>query len=225
MTPDYQCEGVTLYCGDCLDILPTLEAGSVDAVVTDPPYGLGNIMTKDRTKNSCWTNPGWDGGLKWDATTCDQAIEACAALGVPACIWGGNNYPLPPNRGWFVWDKKQPDTWSSGQCELAWTNIARPNRVYRMAQCEAHGEMRPKQHPTQKPVSLIAWCMRMMRLPEAGVTILDPFMGSGTTGVACINTGRRFIGIEKEPKYFEIAVKRIEAAIADRKSQLFAEAT
>lgn len=183
----------------------------VGAVVTDPPYGLGDIMKKNRTKDCSWTQGDWHGGLAWDGTIAEEGVQAVVDLNVPTCIWGGNNYSLPPNRGWFVWDKKQPDTWSSGQCELAWTNISRPNRVYRMAQCEAHDEMRKsggKKHPTQKPVSLMAWCIRMMRLGE-GVTIFDPFIGSGSSLIAAKRTGHPAIGIEREEKYCEIAAKRL----------------
>jgi len=196
----------TLYCGDCLDILPTLPR--VDAVVTDPPYGLGDKWQGGGGgKRSSWNFDPAE-ARSWDGKTA-QGAEALVGLADTTVIWGGNYYALPPSRCWLVWDKGQPDTWTTGQCELAWTNIDRPVRAFRMCQAVAHDEMRPKTHPTQKPVSLLAWCLKW--IPDAE-TILDPFMGSGTTGVACAKLGRRFIGIEIEPKYFEIACRRIEEA-------------
>src|SRR5690606_11049245 len=91
--------------------------------------------------------------------------------------WGGNYYALPPSRCWFLWDKKQNDQWTTAQAEMAWTNVDRPIRTFRMSQVEAHTEMGHKKHPTQKPVSLMKCCIRMVNADVT--TILDPFMGSG----------------------------------------------
>lgn len=192
---------VQLWLGDCLDVLPTL--GKVDAVVTDPPYGLGDKWQGGGggAKSSWNFNP--SEAMAWDGSTVD-GVTSLPSIASEVVVWGGNYYPLPPSRCWLVWDKKQNDDWTTGQCELAWTNIDRPIRAFRFAQCEQANEG-PKYHPTQKPLSLMSWCLKWVD----GRTILDPFMGSGTTGVACIRTGRKFIGIEKEPKYFDIAVKRI----------------
>lgn len=195
----------TLYLGDCREILPTL--GKVDAVVTDPPYGLGDL----------WQGGGGKGGKTswafdprearaWDGQTSD-AVTMLPGSADEVIIWGGNYYPLPPSRCWFVWDKKQNDQWTTGQAELAWTNIDKPVRVFRMAQCEQASEG-PKYHPTQKPLALMQWCISWTDAP----TIHDPFMGSATTGVAALKLGRKFIGIEIEPKYFDIACRRIEEA-------------
>lgn len=194
----------TLYLGDCREILPTLER--VDAVVTDPPYGLGDKWQGGGGgKKSSWTfNPAE--AMSWDGSTV-EGVENLPKLSDQTIIWGGNYYALPPSRCWFVWDKKQNDQWTTGQAELAWTNIDRPVRVFRLAQCEQANEG-PKFHPTQKPLSLMQWCIGW----TTGETIFDPFMGSGTTGVACMKLGRKFIGIEIEPKYFDIACKRIEEA-------------
>ena len=192
----------TLYLGDCREILPTLER--VDAVVTDPPYGLGDIWgiggdgawpLRDRDMK--------DGG--WDAAICQEAIDAARAICEHAIIWGGNYYVLPPRRGWLLWDKIQDH--STAHAEMAWTNLDIPVRKFGYARAQLASE--GKQHPTQKPLPLMQWCLGF--LPDA-TTILDPFMGSGTTGVACMKLGRKFIGIEIEPKYFSIACKRIEEA-------------
>jgi len=202
-----------LILGDCRDILPTL--GPVDAVVTDPPYGLGDKWQGGGGKaKSSWTfDPGE--AMAWDGETVAGVLEL-ADQARDVIIWGGNYYALPPMRCWLIWDKKQPDTWTTGQCEMAWTNLDRPTRAFRFAQCEQANEG-PKSHPTQKPLALMQWCLKW----TDGKTILDPFMGSGTTGVACVNLGRSFIGIEREPSYFDIACRRIEEAY--RQPRLFSE--
>jgi site-specific DNA-methyltransferase (adenine-specific) len=201
----------TLYLGDCIEVLPTLP--KVDAVVTDPPYGLGDKWKGGAGgAKSSWRIPQGE-AMKWDMVAPDFIPEMVADL--PAIVWGGNYFSLPPSRGWLVWDKKQRGTWTTGHTELAWTNIDQPIRAFSLSQVEAHTDM-DKQHPAQKPLVIMEWCLSF--LPEAK-TILDPFMGSGTTGVACVQLGRKFIGIEREPKYFDIACRRIEQAYAQ--GQLF----
>ena len=168
----------TLYRGDCLEILPTL--GKVDAVVTDPPYGLGDKWNGGAGGNkSSWRFPPSE-AKSWDMATV-SGVERLSKFS-QCIIWGGNYYNLPVSRCWLVWDKKQPDTWTTGQCELAWTNLDRPVRAFRMAQCELANEG-VKYHPTQKPTALMQWCLKWI----SSETILDPFMGSGTTGVACVD--------------------------------------
>lgn len=196
----------TLYLGDCLEILPS--SGKVDAVVTDPPYGIADKWKGGAGGKSSWRIPATE-THKWDAQTAQQAIEVAIGFSDQCIVWGGNYYLLPPSRCWLVWDKKQNDQWTTGQCELAWTNLDRPIRAFRMAQCEQASEG-AKQHPTQKPLALMRWCLKWI---DGGVT-LDPFMGSGTTGVACADLGRKFVGMEIEEKYFDIACERITAAYA-----------
>lgn len=201
----------TLYLGDCRDILPTLP--KVDAVITDPPYGLGDKWQGGggSGKTSWAFDPSEARG--WDGETVD-AVQDLPSLAPEVIVWGGNYYALPPQRCWLIWDKKQNDAWTTGQAEMAWSNLDRPIRVFRFAQCEQASEGE-KYHPTQKPLALMAWCLKWVK----GHTILDPFMGSGTTGVAALQLGRSFIGIEREPKYFDIACRRIEQAHAQ--GQLF----
>jgi DNA modification methylase len=189
-----------LYLGDCREILPTL--GKVDAVVTDPPYGLGDKLRIGG--HAKWPLMRSD-GVPWDDAISDIIPEAIQ-FAENSIIWGGNYYSLPPVRGWLIWDKIVRK-FSTGHVEMAWTTIDQPTRAFNYA----HGELAAegKLHPTQKPLPLMKWCLGF--LPHAH-TILDPFMGSGTTGVACAKLGRKFIGIEIEPKYFDIACRRIEAA-------------
>ena len=192
-----------LYLGDCREILPTL--GRVDAVVTDPPYGLGDKWNGGGGgKKSSWRFNSSE-VKSWDGATVAGVTELSGKY-KQIIIWGGNYYNLPISRCWLIWDKMQPDTWTTGQCEMAWTNLDRPIRAFRMAQCEQANEGR-KDHPTQKPLALMAWCLKWVD----GI-VLDPFMGSGTTGVACARLGRKFIGIEIHEPYFDIACRRIEAA-------------
>ena len=191
----------TLYLGDCRDVLPTL--GKVDAVVTDPPYGIGYAAQPIVGKGKRASN---HEKMAWDDSVPDLTIVLRAARS--HIIWGGNYYPLPPSRGWLSWFKPDAPP-SMSNFELAWTSIDRTCR--QISQSIAATNAERVGHATQKPINVMRWCLGFV--PDAQ-TILDPFMGSGTTGVACAHEGRRFIGIEREPAYFDIACKRIAAAYA-----------
>lgn len=195
----------TLYLGDCREILPSLP--KVDACITDPPYGLGDKWQGGggSGKTSWAFNP--EEARAWDGETVDDVVLALPDLAPEVIVWGGNYYPLPPRRGWLIWDKKQNDSFTTGQGEMAWSSLDQPLRIFRFAQCELATEG-PKEHPTQKPMALMTWCLKWAK----GQTILDPFMGSGTTGVAAVTAGRSFFGIERDPAYFDIACRRIEDA-------------
>ena len=186
----------TLYLGDCMEVLPLLPR--VDAVITDPPYGIGIAANPVRQMHE---------RLDWDAATPDESVlSAVIQAGAVAVVWGGNYFDLPPSQCFLVWDKVQPQDFSLAMCEQAWTNKKGPAKLYRQSVLSYR-----KEHPTQKPVELMKWCIEQAAVPPRG-TILDAFMGSGTTGVAAVQMGRKFIGIEREPKYFEIACRRIEDA-------------
>ncbi len=201
----------TLYLADCGEVLPTI---SGDLLLTDPPYGLADKWQGGGgTQRTSWRFDPAE-ARAWDREA--PNLTAALATAPDAIVWGGNLFPLPPLRGWLIWDKKQSGSWTTGHAELAWSTLDQPIRAFRMSQVEAHTGMH-KQHPTQKPVRLIEWCLAFA--PDAE-TVIDPFMGSGTTGVACANLGRKFIGIEIEPKYFDIACERIAAAYAQ--GRLFA---
>lgn len=187
----------TLYLADCMDVLPTL--GKVDAVVTDPPYGLGKRM-----QGGTWgTQQKYVEMPSWDVEAKQEWIETILALDCAKIIWGGNYFVMPPSRCWLVW--KKPHFPTMADCELAWCSQDANSRVF-----DGLRSYEKKSHPTQKPLKLMKWCIE--QLPDTAQTILDPFMGSGTTGVACVKLGRKFIGIEREPKYFDIACRRIEEA-------------
>lgn len=205
----------TLYLGDCLRVMPFLEG--VDAVVTDPPFGI------ERDKGVGSGGKGFGGRRgkaipvasydgDWDSERPpDHTIKLASALAPIAIIWGGQFFAdlLPPMGKWLWWDKCQTMP-SFGAGELAWTNLsgdATKKIVYNNS--GLHAKEKGKEHPTQKPVEVMRWCLS--HIPDAKV-ICDPFMGSGTTGVACARDGRKFIGIERERKYFDIACRRIEEA-------------
>jgi DNA modification methylase len=192
-----------LILGDCRDILPTL--GKVDAVVTDPPYGLGDWNNRGTNKARPFDS---DETQQWDVAPDAETIKAVLAAGKYQIIWGAN-YLLD-----HLGRTKQMLIWNKGirgmhfnDCEIAWCNQWKEaSRVF-----DLHPScIGTKEHPTQKPLPLMHWCID--HLPTTVQTILDPFMGSGTTGVACVNLGRKFIGIELDPDYFEIACKRISEA-------------
>jgi site-specific DNA-methyltransferase (adenine-specific)/modification methylase len=201
-----QIGNATLYLGDCMDILPTLP--KVDAVITDPPYGLG-----DRMKGGTWAEKQeFKDMVVWD--TAPPSIENLLNIASKAkiCVfWGGNYYGLPASRCWLVWDKQNAVPTMS-DCEIAWTNLdANTKRFSHPVGRVLNG------HPSEKPLRLMEWTIQTVK---ASGVILDPFMGSGTTGVACMNMGKTFIGIEKEQKYFDIACQRIE--YAQKQERLFA---
>ena len=207
MPEKVQIGNAELWHGDCREVLPTL-ALSDAALVTDPPYGLGKLWQGGGgTKRTSWRFDPND-AKGWDGATVD-GVEQMAMAFRESVVWGGNYYKLEPSRCWLVWDKKQNDAWTTGQAEMAWTNLDRPVRVFRFAQCEQANEG-PKYHPTQKPLALMKWCLKWIKAP----TVFDPFMGSGSTGVACAMNRRGFVGIERERKYFDIACERIARAQA-----------
>lgn len=195
-------EGVTLYLGDCRELLPSI--GKVDAVVTDPPYGIGEDGGKFRGRSGqghrVLPKMGWDRD-----TPSLETFDLMRSVSAEQIIWGGNYFTdkLPPSKGWLYWQKLMGGDFSDG--ELAWTSRDKALREFTIC-----NKMHGKEHPTQKPDELMVWCLEL--LPSAQ-TILDPFMGSGTTGVAAVKLGRKFIGIEIEPKYFDIACRRISEAL------------
>jgi site-specific DNA-methyltransferase (adenine-specific) len=191
----------TLYLGDCREILPTLP--KVDAVITDPPYGIGESGGKSRTRGRKEAN---HERLEWDNETPPQEVfDWILWNSKDQAIFGANYFSdrnLPPRMGWVYWDKCMGGDFSDG--ELIFTSRQKALKAIRCPQTSVDRE-----HPTQKPVAIVAAIIGLF--PDAA-TVLDPFMGSGTTGVACMNLGRSFIGIEREPKYFDIACRRIEDA-------------
>ena len=199
--------GQRLILGDCLEVMPLL--GNFDAVVTDPPYGIGEGGDKNRSRRKLAPVGNYKSD-KWDSTTADAQIKLAIQMSKSVIVFGGNYYDLPPTSCWLVWDKQNGAN-DFADCELAWTNLTKAvRRIY----WRWNGMIRKgsdiRQHPTQKPLGVMEWCIG--HLPNTATTILDPFMGSGTTLVACQKLGRQGTGIELDPDYFDIACKRVDEA-------------
>ena len=194
----------TLILGDCLEVMPTL--GRFDAVVTDPPYGIGVDGQERRIRGKKSDRKGYE-FKGWDKDRPDAALRIIASMEAAKIIWGGNYFAdlFPKGEKWLSWDKGQ--RLSQSDCELAYTNLTGALRVFTLNRVALLQD--GAQHPTQKPIALMQWCLGF--LPDAK-TILDPFMGSGTTLVACQRMGRAGTGIELDPDYFDIACRRVEEA-------------
>ena len=195
----------TLYLGDCMEIMPTL--GKVDAVVTDPPYGIG-WKPRVNHQNQVWV----------DQINFDIRIFL---VGKYHTIWGGQYFAdkLPVSEGWLAWVKRPIDMDFSNDdrtyatAEFAWRDFGKAKfmaHVWDGGLRAGARENRTFCHPSQKPIEVMEWCVR--QVPLDAETILDPFMGSGTMGVACAKLGRKFIGIELDEGYFDIACERIQKA-------------
>lgn len=199
----------TLYRAKAQDVLPLIDG--VDLVATDPPYG-GKFSshaykpTKRRRSDNLIPE-------RWDAATLPEIVCSLPRIAKYAIVWGGNLYPLPQSRGWLSWYKPDAPP-SQAHFELAWTSIDMNARQIRIPIAEVNPERNG--HPTQKPLRLMKWCLSFASDAE---TVFDPFMGSGTTGVAAVQMGKRFIGVENCDGYYEMACARIEQA--QRQSCLF----
>lgn len=202
----------TLYLGDCADVLPVLPR--VDLVCTDPPYGIGadkgaavggtDASGRYARRPKQYTG-GWD-----DARPAD--LSPILNAGKHAIIWGGNYFAdmLPAGGRWLFWDKlNSMPSYSDG--EIAWTNLPGVS-VKKFTQCNnglASLKDGERVHPTQKPVGLMKWCLGFL---TDAASVLDPYLGSGSTGIAAVQMGKNFIGIERDPTFFAAACKRIEDA-------------
>lgn len=187
--------GQRLILGDCIEVMHLL--GRFDAVVTDPPYGIGISSNPVRQAHK---------KKDWDLLPVgEKHIEAMISKSEHQIIWGGNYFKLPASRGFLIWDKKQPENFSLAMCEFAWWSRDHNAKLFSKSVLGYD-----KRHPTQKPVELMEWCLKWEGNAR---TILDPFMGSGTTLVACQRMGRQGTGIELDHEYFDIACKRVEEAV------------
>jgi len=223
----------TLYLGDCRDIIVDLQ---FDSIVTDPPYGLAKLLNrswdafgkiwnkKQRCKNlhsgGTWAAKDIYKDIDWD----DEAPDLTFLLkrNIPMMIFGGNYFVLPPSRKWIIWDKGAPFYRRSfAEVEMCYCSFdGNARKIECLPESMGFGRaMRlPKVHPTQKPVAVMQYCIS--ELPKGhGNIVCDPYMGSGTTGVACARMGRAFVGIERKRKYFDIACQRIRQAYVEYENQ------
>jgi DNA modification methylase len=209
----------TLYCGDCLEVLPTLPAGFADSAVTDPPYGVNLTETRTKHRRVAGTYASVEDSPEFILPLIQAAIPECCRIAKCVVVTPGTRllqeYPkardigsifFPNGAGIGAWGfiTTHPVLYY-GKCPyLAKGMGSRPNGV-----SATHWNRRKNpEHPCEKPLKMMEWLVARASLP--GATVLDPFMGSGTTGVACVRLGRKFVGIEKEPKYFDVACQRIK---------------
>lgn len=207
-----------LWHADCREVLPMLPKCGL--ILTDPPYGIGEHGGKRRfgpasAMRGFATHKQYE-NLDWDnEPPPEDVFRQVIAAGTRCIIWGANHFisRLPvavlDSPSWLVWHKKGSDKSSFADCELAWTNLGCAARYFRhdWVGFGAINSGEQRLHPAQKPVRVMEWCLSFV--PDAKV-VCDPFMGSGTTGVACAKGGRHFVGVERERKYFEMACERIE---------------
>lgn len=208
--PYYQDKWVTIYHGDCREILPSLP--KVDLVLTDPPYGIGEAAGKNKSRRQL-AQPKDYGIAKWDDKPIDY-MDDILSSGKYQIVFGGNFYEMPASSCWLVWDKQ--NTGDFADCELAWTNLKKAVRKFEYQwNGMLQGDMKHKEtryHPTQKPLPLMKWCITQVKDVQ---TILDPFMGSGTTCLASKILNKYCTGIEIEERYCEIAARRCSQEVME----------
>ena len=197
MTPYYAQDGIVIYHAEAGRVLPWLEP--IDLLLTDPPYGISFAAQPTKWQRRAGQTPeAWD-----DVGVPSWLLELARTLAMHQIIWGGNYFNLPPARCWLSWHKPDAPP-SMGNVEYAWTNLDQNSRQISVSISATNAER--VAHPTQKPEAVMRWALR--QAPEAQ-TVLDPFMGSGTTLVACKRLGRACVGIEREERYCEIAAQRL----------------
>lgn len=197
MKPYYEQDGITIYHGDCREILPTLPA--FDLLLTDPPYGIG--FAEQPTK---WQRRAGHAPEQWDNATNPEGLAFSRTLCKHQIVFGGNYYDLPIARCWLSWHKPDAPP-SMGNVEYAWTNFDQNSRMVSVSIGATNAER--VGHPTQKPEAVIRFAL--LQAPQDARTVLDPFMGSGTTLVACKRLGKSAVGIDLNEAYCEIAAKRL----------------
>lgn len=211
--PYFSDEQTTIYLGDCREIFPQL--GQIDAVVTDPPYGIGESSKKAKTRSKL-CEAGRYHDFNWDTSAPDGWFLSCLlSRSQNQIIFGGNYFSLPPSSCWLVWDKENGAN-DFADCELAWTNL---KRAVRRLKYRWNGMLqepgRPKEfrlYPTQKPIAVMEWALSY--LPDEVALVCDPFCGSGSTLIAARKAGMKSIGIDRDERAVEIAAKTISGEIA-----------
>ena len=211
--PYYDEGGITIYHGDCRQVLPFLP--KFDLLLTDPPYGIDADNRERILSRSKLATPRDYGASSWDTDPPKKwLLESAQESSLTQILWGGNYYGLPASSCWLVWDKDNGAN-DFADCELAWTNMTRAVRKFKwrwngMIQERMGDNKENRVHPTQKPLALMRWCLSLV--PDAK-TVLDPFMGSGTTLVAAKLEGRKAVGIELDERYCEAAAKRLSQGV------------
>jgi site-specific DNA-methyltransferase (adenine-specific) len=211
---------IDIYCGDCLEVMPLLP--KVDLVVTDPPYGHGkSIVSNNKSRGNLAVAKDYGDG-EWNEFVPSKEVFGHILSHRNQIVFGGNYFSeyLKSSQCWIVWDKRGEDKYTNdfADCELAWTSFDSASRIFRFLwNGMIQQNMKDKEfkyHPTQKPIPVMKFCIQQADTQDENcVTILDPFLGSGTTLVACKELKRNGIGIEISEKYCEIAKKRLQNTI------------
>ena len=202
-----------IICGDCLEVMKGIPDKAIDLVLTDPPYGIKESNEKNRTRARLAKTTDF-GHYDWDKQKVKKEyFEEIRRVSKNQVIFGGNYYAsiLGDSSCWLVWDKDNGKN-DFADCELAWTSFKTAVRKFKWRwKGMLQEDMKNKEkrvHPTQKPLPLFKWILEKYSQPNN--LILDPFLGSGTTAVACLSLNRHFIGIELSPEYCEVAKRRIK---------------
>lgn len=200
----YREENIAIACGDCLEVMKELPDKSIDLVLTDPPYGIEADKMQMGSGFHRWDKKinDWDDNIP--SLECFNELFRVSKNQV---IWGGNYFAniLPPSANWLIWDKLNPNL-SFSEAEMAWVRYGQRIRIFKK-----YSANQIKYHPTQKPLVLMTWSLA--NYSKDNDTILDPFLGSGTTARACKNLGRKCIGIEISQKYCDIAIQRLSQEV------------
>lgn len=210
----------TLYRADCLEVMAALPDKSIDLVFTDPPYGIGiekMNFTKEQNHGVC-QRTNYEGCFE-DKKLSEKYFSEMMRISKNQIIWGGNYYAhfLHETSGWIVWNKKGDGRFCNdfADGEMAWTSFKKPLKIYHyLWSGMVQEDMKNKEkryHPAQKPVVLMTEILR--DYTASGDTIFDGFMGSGTLGLSALNCGCKYIGVETDPKYYEIARERISTDV------------
>lgn len=187
---------IQLFNEDCMPALKKMKDNEFDLAIVDPPYGIGISSNPFRQKHK---KTDWDSNIPKDSYFNELRMVCKNQI-----IWGGNYFPLPPSQGFVIWDKKQPENFSSSMCEFAWISFQKPAKMFKKW---VVGE-KNKIHPTQKPVALYKWLLKNYAKP--GDRILDTHLGSGSIAIACWDMGFDFVGYEIDKDYYNAAVARLE---------------
>ena len=223
MKPYFEEDGITIYHGDCREVLPSLGLTIGCFLLTDPPYGAGLSFDYNErfspANEKWWNNSDRSNGIRHAAVVGDdKPFDPTHLMGHPKIVlWGANHYAsrLQDSGGWIVWDKRNGDRdvsaceWPMSECELAWTNPSNGVRIFRHTWFGLIRDSEPKEHyhPTQKPTALMRWILKKWN--KENLRVLDPYCGSGPVLIAAQQLGMAAIGIEIEEKYCEIAAKRL----------------
>ena len=218
MKPYYDEDGITIYHGDCADVLPTIDPADVSLILTDPPYGINHPTDyASRGRSSLGEKTDYAPVVGDDAGPDPQVVRWCLDT-APTILWGANHYAdlLPISRSWLVWDKRVREgvgVNDQADGELAWSNATKGVRIFRHMW---NGMWRDSErglhlHPTQKPVALMRWCLVKAKTTDG--IVVDPYMGAGPVAVAAQEARLRYVGFEIDERYCEIAADRLSQGV------------